>query len=117
MIKKKRGMSMEAFIDYYENHHAPLALSKIPNLRRYVRHYVRPYGNDVYAADSDHAYDVLTEIWFDNEAEFERGMAYLTEPETAAIIGADEENLFERSSIRFMLMEDCETEFPRTDNG
>ncbi len=41
-------------------------------------------------------------------------MAYLTEPETAAIIGADEEQLFDKSSIRFMVMEDHETSLPVT---
>lgn len=112
MIKRKRGTSMEDFIDYYETRHAPLGASKVPNLKRYVRHFIRPYGNAVYAADAEAPYDVLTEIWFDDEADFERGMAYLTEPETAAIIGADEEKLFERSSIRFMIMEDRETELP-----
>jgi uncharacterized protein (TIGR02118 family) len=110
MIKRKPGMSMEDFIAYYENHHAPLGASKVPNLKRYVRHFIRPYGNEVYGADAEPPYDVLTEIWFDDEADFERGMAYLTEPGTAAIIGADEENLFDKASIRFMLMDDHETD-------
>ena len=112
MIKRKRGMSMQDFINYYETRHAPLGASKVPNLKRYVRHFIRPYGNDVYSADSEPPYDVLTEIWFDDEADFQRGMAYLTDPETAAIVGADEEQLFEKSSIRFMIMEDHETALP-----
>ncbi len=111
LIKKKRGMSMEDFVEYYETKHAPLGLSKVTNLKRYVRHYIRPFGNDVYPADAASPYDVLTEIGFENEMEFLRGMAMLTEPETAAIIAADEEYLFERSSIRFMVMEDRETDF------
>ena len=113
MIKRKRGMSMQDFIQYYETKHAPLGASKVPNLKRYVRHFIRPFGNEIYGADSEPPYDVLTEIWFDDEADFKRGMAYLSDPETAAIIGADEEQLFERSSIRFMIMEDHETTLPR----
>jgi uncharacterized protein (TIGR02118 family) len=112
LIKKKRDMPMQEFIDYYENNHAPLAVSKLPNLVKYVRHYLRSYGNDVYAKDNEAPYDVLTEIWFENEVEFAKGMAKLTEPETAAIIAADEDRLFERSSIRFMVMQDCETALP-----
>ena len=112
MIKRKPGMSMEDFIDYYETRHAPLGASKVPNMKRYVRHFIRPYGNAVYGRDAEPPYDVLTEIWFDDQADFERGMAYLTESETAAIIGADEEKLFDKSSIRFMIMEDHETEMP-----
>ena len=113
MIKRKRGMSMQDFINYYETRHAPLGYSKVPNLKRYVRHFIRPYGNDVYSADAEPPYDVLTEIWFDDEADFKQGMAYLTSPETAAIIGADEENLFEKASIRFMIMEDHETQMAK----
>ncbi len=113
LIKRKPGMSMEEFINYYETKHAPLGYSKVPNLKRYVRHFIRPYGNDVYAKDADSPYDVLTEIWFDNEADFNQGMAYLTAPDTAAIIGADEEKLFDKSSIRFMIMEDHETPIVR----
>jgi uncharacterized protein (TIGR02118 family) len=109
LIKRKRGMSMEAFIDYYESKHAPLGYSKVPNLKRYVRHFIRPFGNEIYGKDAEPPYDVLTEIWFDDEADFQQGMAYLSDPETAAIIGADEEKLFEKSSIRFMVMEDHET--------
>ncbi len=110
MIKRKQGLSMEEFIHYYENHHAPLGLSKVPNLKRYVRHFLRPFGNAIYAADVETPYDVLTEIWFDDEADFQRGMDYLSDPETAAIIGADEDRLFERASIRFMLVESHESD-------
>ena len=113
MIKRKRGMSMDEFIDYYESRHAPLGVAKVPNLKRYVRHFIRPYGNAIYGADVDPTYDVLTELWFDDEADFKRGMDYLSDPQTAAIIAEDEEQLFERSSIRFMIMEDHETDLNR----
>jgi uncharacterized protein (TIGR02118 family) len=113
MIKRKSGMSMDDFINYYETKHAPLGASKVPNIKRYIRHFIRPYGNEIYSADKEPSYDVLTELWFDDEADFERGMAYLSEPETAAIIAADEEKLFDRSSIRFMTMEDHETDFAK----
>jgi uncharacterized protein (TIGR02118 family) len=113
LIKRKNGMSVQAFRDYYESTHAPLGASKIPNLKRYVRHFISPYGNDIYTADEEPPYDVLTELWFDDEDDFNKGMAYLSEPETAAIIGADEEKLFEKSSIRFMVMEDFETDLSK----
>ncbi len=105
-IKRKPGMSTEDFIHHYENSHAPLGLAKVPNIKKYVRHYLSPYGNDVYLQDSGFAYDVVTELGFDDRADFERGMTYLTEPNTAALIAEDEGKLFDRSSIRFMLVED-----------
>jgi len=111
MIKRKKGMSMEDFINYYESKHAPLAVSRVPNLKKYIRHYLTPYGNNVYAANNEPPFDVITEIWFNDREDFELGMKYLTEPETAKIIGKDEENLFDKSSIRFMTMEEYETDF------
>jgi len=114
LIKRKNGMSVKDFREYYESTHAPLGASKIPNLKRYVRHFVSSYGNDIYAADEEPPYDVLTELWFDDEEDFNKGMAYLSEPETAAIIGADEEKLFDKSSIRFTIMEDFETDLARS---
>ncbi len=110
LIKRKPGMSKKDFIAYYENNHAPLGSSKVPNMKRYVRHFLHPYGNDVYGADAEPSYDVVTELWFDDESDFQRGMAYLTEPETARIIGEDEEQLFDKSSIRFFVVEDHETD-------
>ena len=111
MIKRRKGMTMEEFIDYYESTHIPLALKFVPNLKKNVRHYLTSYGNDVYGANSEPPFDVYTEIWFDDREDFELGMKYLTEPETAKIIGKDEENLFDKSSIRFMTMEEYETDF------
>ena len=111
---RKNGMSVKDFREYYESTHAPLGASKIPNLKRYVRHFISSYGNDIYAADEEPPYDVLTELWFDDEEDFNKGMAYLSEPETAAIIGADEEKLFDKSSIRFTIMEDFETDLARS---
>lgn len=112
MIKRKPGMGMEEFIQYYETRHAPLGLSKVPNLKRYVRHFIRPFGNDTYASAKESPYDVITELWFDDQADFQQGMAYLADPATAAIIQADEEQLFDRSSIQFMVVEAHETALP-----
>lgn len=110
MIKRKRGTTMEQLIAHYESSHAPLAVKSVPNLKKYVRHFIRPYGNDVYELDQELPYDVITEIWFDDREDFEKGMAYLIEPATAAAIAEDEERLFDRSSIRFVTVEDRESE-------
>jgi uncharacterized protein (TIGR02118 family) len=108
-IKRKPGMSMEDFVSYYENNHAPLGARIVGNLKKYTRNYITPYGNDVYAKADELPYDVVTEIWFEDRAEFERGMANLTEPRAAATIAEDEENLFDRSSIRFVIADEWET--------
>lgn len=117
LIKRKPGTTMEQLIRHYEASHAPLAVKSVPNLKKYVRHFIRPFGNDVYRLEEELPYDVVTEIWFDNREDFERGMAYLTEPETAAAIAEDEERLFDRSSIRFVTVEDFESELDKGYTG
>lgn len=100
LIKRRADMSMEEFIDYYENHHAPLGLRAIPNMKGYTRRYLTPLGSE------DLPFDVATEIVFDDEADFEQAMGYLNEPATRAAVDADEERLFDRSSITFMKIDE-----------
>lgn len=110
MIKRKRGTSRGDFINYYKTTYAPLGASKVPNMKHCLRHRIRSYGNGVYGADAKPPYDVLTQRWFDGEADFKRGVDYRSDRETAAIIGADREKQVERSSIRCMRLEDHETD-------
>ena len=108
LIKRRPGMSMDEFIDYYEDHHAPLGLRAIPTMKGYTRRYLTPLGDDA----PELPYDVATEIVFDDEADLERAMAYLNEPATRAEVDADEERLFDRSTITFMRVEERSSEIP-----
>ena len=74
LIKRRPGMSMDEFIDYYENHHAALGVRVVPNMTGYTRRYLMPLGDGA----PEPPYDVATEIVFDNEAAFEQAMAPLT---------------------------------------
>jgi len=62
--KKSSQMSQQEFVDHYLQTHIPL-VSKIPNLRGYVLNF---------AKSENPAYDVVAELWFDNEADFQAGL-------------------------------------------
>jgi len=109
LLKRKKGMSMPDFIKHYETVHALLAVKGVPSLKKYVRHFLTSVGNDEYGV-SELPYDAITEIWFDDRADFERGMAELVAPATRAAITADEVNLFEKDLIRFVTFEDRESD-------
>jgi hypothetical protein len=109
LVRRKAGTTMQEFMDYYETKHAVLAHEKVPNVVRYVRRYLTPFGNDAYPGDDSGLYDAAIEICFENEAEFMRGMAMLSDPETAAIMAVDEEKLFDRSMTRFFTVVECAT--------
>ena len=44
-MKRRPGMSFEAFKDYYENHHVPLALKYTSGVKRYLRRYLTAHPN------------------------------------------------------------------------
>ena len=106
VAKRKTGMSRDAFIDYYENRHAPLCQSLCPGQSGYRRNYVHhdqvliPQG---FTGEVD--YDVVTEVIWDDRESFERTMAKAADPEVAAQIASDEENFLQRESMRFFVVE------------
>lgn len=110
MIKRKPGTTLEEMIDYYESNHVPLALKVVPGYRKYSRNYLRMWKLDGYAVDDEPPFDVVTEVWFEDRAAFDLAMQHLTAPENAKLIVADEEKVFDRSSITFMEIENHETD-------
>lgn len=96
--KRKPGMSMEAFRDYYENHHSKLAMSISPLMRGYQRNYLTPFPND---GGEEPPFDCIAEVTFDSEEDFKKNMeGFLNNPEKLEMINKDEENLFDRPKIR-----------------
>lgn len=110
LIRRKPGLSMDAFIDRYENGHAVLCASLIPNMRRYVRRYVHVADVVLYDGAPALDFDVVTELWFDDRATYDAAMASLAEGEKAALLAADERELFDTTSIRRFIVEEHETD-------
>lgn len=110
MIKRKPGTTHEDFVRYYEDFHSVLGAGKVPNLKKYIRHHIEPYGDGTYTLEAEAPYDVITEIWFDDEADFLQGMVHLSEPSTVAEIAEDELKFMDRGSIRFYTMKNYETD-------
>lgn len=110
LLKRKAGMTLEEFIDYYETTHVKLGLKGHPNARRYCRRFLRPFPNPVSGLAEEPEFDVITEIWFDNRHEFDLAMKNLATPDIAAAIKADEERLFERDRIRLCTVEEHESD-------
>jgi hypothetical protein len=113
LIKRRPGMSMEDFIKYYEGVHAPLAAPLLKGVKKYVRNFLHPYTNAVYNVTTEPPADVVTEFWLEDRAAFERCMEALSQPDVVAILGPDEEKLFDRSTLRFMVVEQHETDMTK----
>jgi hypothetical protein len=98
-LKKRPDMTMDEFMDYYENQHSQLSKKmgrspSIPNAVRYVRRYLTPENNPVVGETIDPGFDCLMEIWWNSREDFENSQRIISSPERLPAIMEDEKNLF-----------------------
>lgn len=98
-FRKRPDMTMEEFLDYYENQHSQLAKKAglkpaLPNAQRYVRRYLKPEKNPVTGQVIDPGYDCLMEIWWNSREDYQRSFAIISDPERLPAVMADEAKLF-----------------------
>jgi hypothetical protein len=105
-LKRKAGLSREAFIDYYETRHVPLILSIAPHICEYRRNFLIEAGAIVMPGAAALDFDVVTEIWYPDREAYTAAMAAFTLPANAERIARDEENVFDRSRTRFFEVEE-----------
>lgn len=110
-MKRHPGMSVAAFREYYETRHVPLAEKYASAIGRYVRRYLDPQPHPETGPGDDLPFDVVTELWFDDEAAFRGALRHMTTTIMPDEIVADEANLFDRSSFRIATV--VEYESPR----
>ncbi len=111
-FKRKAGMTLEQFKDQYENGHVPLIRELVPHPLDYRRNYriedakFDPFGQ---GADGEPDYDCITEVWYASREALEEMLAFVSRPEIASVIVADEEQFMDRSATRLMLFEEMRT--------
>ncbi len=109
LLTRKPGMSMEDFIDYYGNKHAPLLAPMMPQALRYVRRFVQPEQGMAFGESPAVPFDCLMELWWKSREEFESCMASLGESGKFEQVYADEENIFAGHDNPVMSIEECES--------
>jgi uncharacterized protein (TIGR02118 family) len=110
MFTRKKGLTMEQFIDYYEKKHAPLILSISSRCSAYKRNYVRDSFLKEHAAGGSSAPepDVITEIHFDTQADFDAFFGACNK--VLDKIANDEANFVDRTTIRgYVVTEESST--------
>ncbi len=119
-LKKRDDISMEEFMDYYENQHSQLAKKmgtkpSLPNAQRYVRRYVTPVPNPLTGEVIYPGYDCIMEIWWNRREDFESAMKGLSDPAMLDIRKADELKLFASNSNPVVIVEEFDS--PMGPNG
>ncbi|RSM76968.1 EthD family reductase [Kibdelosporangium aridum] len=94
-LARKPGLTMDEFVDYYENHHVPLIVSQGHGLLGYKRNYIRDGADGV---------DVVSEFYFANEGSYRSWAAAMYSPETG--VADDEANFLDRSKTRSYVVEE-----------
>ncbi len=109
-LKRRPGMSVEKFRRYYEEIHVPLCLEYTQGVSRYMRRFIDPLPNPETGESGDLAYDVITELWFDDEAVFRATAEHMSTGVMPDEVVEDEKNLFDRDKIRVATVVEYETD-------
>ena len=96
-IKRKPGMSVEAFQEYWRTRHAEIVV-KLSGIRRYVQSHALPSGY----RKGELAYDGIAEIWFDDTG----AMRALRDEPAYAAVQADEARFIDRSRMGLIVTEE-----------
>jgi hypothetical protein len=112
-MKRRPGMTLEAFKDYYENHHAPLCAKYASGISRYLRRFLTPHPNPETGATQELQFDVITELWFEDEAVFRGTVQYLATSIMPDEVVEDEKRLFDRAKTRMATVVECESALSR----
>ena len=119
-FRKRPDMTMEEFLDYYENQHSQLSkragrAPSLPNAQRYVRRYLKAEKNPVTGEVIDPGYDCIMEIWWNSREDFENSQRIISSPDRLPMIKEDETNLFASHSNPVCSVEEYDS--PMGPNG
>lgn len=111
LLKRNPNLTREQFIEHYENVHAKIGEKYLKGrASRYIRRYLSPLVDPSYGVEGEGEFDIIMELWFENEETYKATLALITTPEASAEITADEELLFDRSKNRFFTINEVESD-------
>ena len=106
LLRKRADISREQFIDYYQNNHSVLIRSLLPGIIDYRSNFLDMEGAFLFPDAAPIDFDVITEIWLEDRAAYDRFITASADPEIARQIAEDEEHLFERKASRMVVVEE-----------
>ena len=108
LSRRKPGLSMEEFRNYYDNEHV-----KVTNYFAGISRHIRRYVTEGWGARATPPldFDVITEVWINDADAFDRSCAEMGE-DIQKIITADEQKIFDSESIRIFFVDETYTDLP-----
>jgi uncharacterized protein (TIGR02118 family) len=109
-IKKLEGTDRAHLQHYYETHHAPLVNRLLPFYCLYRRNYLDEAVRSTQPVDV--GCDVVTELGFASQAEYDGWLEALSDPEVIRQIREDERNFIDQSATRMLLVTPVADDLP-----
>jgi len=110
LLKRRPGMTLEEFREYYETTHAKFAEPLRGGLAvRYVRRYLMPVVHPMLGSKAEEPeFDAMMEMWFKDQAQFDAAMKLFSDPVLGKAIKDDEYKLFDVAKIRHFIVEEVD---------
>jgi hypothetical protein len=113
-VRKRAGMTLNEFTDYYKTKHLPFLGKTLPhtsrgptlmrlNIVKPDDPFLKVVGDN--RADSNPPFDCISEIGFENREDAEAAMATFFDPKYLDKVKQDERNFVDLSSIRYYVVE------------
>lgn len=99
-LKRRPGLSVEEFRRHYETVHIKLTEKYAVGLSRYIRKYVDPMPGSPEGYELP--YDVVTELWFEDEAVFWATAEHLAGGNLPEDVLEDEKYLLDRNKTQYV---------------
>jgi hypothetical protein len=103
-LTRREDVELEAFVDYYENHHAKLITSFDGGPPGYKRNYLQ-HDHELNQVDSPVGFDVVVELTFPDRAAWDAWAAKVFAPSNLEQIRADEAKIFARPPRLYVVEE------------
>jgi uncharacterized protein (TIGR02118 family) len=114
LIPRKKDMSREEFIDYYENQHVPLVMELFPQIKKCTRNY--PSTDNFHYISSASLpkvpFDAVTEHWYADQTSYNEMMAqFVSDPDKFRRLSEDEAKFCDKERMIMFMVEEHATEF------
>lgn len=108
LLKRKPGMTREAFREYYETQHRLIGEKYLKGYAsKYMRRYLEPRPERGTGNLIEPDFDVILEIWYPDAKTLEESNRRLASPDIAAEIAVDEEKLFDLTHMHFYFLDEA----------